>query len=57
MECHQSQLKNRNYVELQTARAQVMGAEIGVPFAMAVWANDPIRLDGITDLKLSARRF
>ncbi len=37
--------------------ARVLGAEIGVSYAMAVWANDPIRLEGITDLAGSGRRF
>ena len=57
MECHRSQLETRNYVDLQVARARLLGAEIGVSFAMAVWANDPIRVDGITDLQGSGRRF
>jgi len=57
MECHASQMKTRNYVDLQVARARVLGAEIGVAHAMAVWANDPIRLQGLTDLGGSGRRF
>jgi bacillithiol biosynthesis deacetylase BshB1 len=57
MECHQSQLETRNYVDLQVARSRLLGAEIGVSSAMAVWANDPIRLEGITDLPGSGRRF
>jgi len=57
MECHASQMKTRNYIDLQLARARVLGAEIGVENAMAVWANDPIRLDGLTDLTGSGRRF
>jgi len=57
MECHASQMKTRNYLDLQVARARVLGAEIGVEHAMAVWANDPIHLEGLTDLTLSGRRF
>lgn len=57
MECHRSQLATRNYVELQVTRARLLGEEIGVSHAMALWANDPIRLDGITDLQGSGRRF
>jgi len=57
MECHVTQMKTRNYIDLQVARARVLGAAIGVEHAMAVWANDPIRLEGLTDLTLSGRRF
>jgi bacillithiol biosynthesis deacetylase BshB1 len=57
MECHRSQLKTRNYVELQVMRARLLGEEFGVSHAMAVWANDPIRVEGITDLQGSGRRF
>jgi LmbE family N-acetylglucosaminyl deacetylase len=57
MECHASQMKTRNYIDLQMARTRVLGAEIGVEHAMAVWANDPIRLEGLTDLTGSGRRF
>jgi bacillithiol biosynthesis deacetylase BshB1 len=57
MECHASQMKTRNYIDLQLARARVLGAEIGVAYAMAVWANDPIRLEALSDLKGSGRRF
>jgi bacillithiol biosynthesis deacetylase BshB1 len=57
MECHASQMKTRNYVDLQVARARVLGAEIGVVHAMAVWANDPIRLEALSDLNGSGRRF
>jgi len=38
-------------------RARALGLEIGVEYAMAVRANDPIRLDGLTDLPGSGRRF
>jgi len=57
MECHVTQMRTRNYIDLQLARARVLGAEIGVEYAMAVWANDPVRLEGLTDLALSGRRF
>lgn len=57
MECHRSQLKTRDYVDLQVARARVLGAQIGVASAMALRPNDPIRLEGITDLRGTGRRF
>jgi len=57
MACHRSQMGTRDYIGLQLARAQALGAEIGVSHAMALWANDPIRLEGITDLPGTGRRF
>jgi bacillithiol biosynthesis deacetylase BshB1 len=57
MECHRSQMATRDYVGLQIARARVAGAEIGAAYAMAVWANDAIRLQGLTDLPGTGRRF
>ena len=57
MECHASQMATRDYVELQLARARALGLGIGVEHAMAVRANDPIRVDGLTDLRGSGRRF
>jgi bacillithiol biosynthesis deacetylase BshB1 len=57
MRCHASQMKTRDYVELLVARARVLGAQVGVEYAMAVWANDPIRLAALTDLRDSGRRF
>ena len=57
MACHASQMLTRDYVELLVARSRALGAEIGVEHAMAVWANDPIRLEGLTELVGSGRRF
>jgi bacillithiol biosynthesis deacetylase BshB1 len=57
MVCHASQMQTRNYVELLIARSRALGEEIGVEHAMAVWANDPVRLEGLTDLTGSGRRF
>jgi bacillithiol biosynthesis deacetylase BshB1 len=57
MECHASQMKTRDYVELQVAKARVLGAEIGAAYAMAVRANDALRLEALSDLRGSGRRF
>ena len=57
MDCHASQMATRNYLDLQVARARALGLEIGAEYAMAVWANDPIRLDALTDLNGSGRVF
>jgi LmbE family N-acetylglucosaminyl deacetylase len=36
MECHQTQLRTRRYIELQTARARLLGVEAGVEYAQAL---------------------
>jgi bacillithiol biosynthesis deacetylase BshB1 len=57
MECHASQMRTRNYLDLQVARARVLGAAIGGEYAMALWPNDPIRLDANAALPDTGRRF
>ncbi len=57
MDCHVSQQATRRYADLMLARARALGAGIGVEHAMAVWANDPIRLDALTDLRSTTRLF
>jgi LmbE family N-acetylglucosaminyl deacetylase len=57
MECHASQMKTRNYLDLQIGRARILGAEIGAAYAMAVWANDALRLEALSDLSGTGRRF
>ena len=57
MAAHASQLKTRNYVELQLARARVRGLDAGVDHAQALWPNDPLVFDSLTPLTRGARRF
>ncbi len=57
MRCHHSQVSNRNYVDLQLAGARALGAQIGVGYAIGLWANDPVRVEDLSDLGLSARYF
>jgi LmbE family N-acetylglucosaminyl deacetylase len=57
MEAHASQLKTRNYVELQLARARVHGLRAGLAHAQPLWPNDPLVLDSLAPLTRSARRF
>lgn len=57
MEAHQSQLKTRPYHLLQMARASVLGQRLGVPFAQALWPNDPIVVDSLAPLGRSGRRY
>jgi LmbE family N-acetylglucosaminyl deacetylase len=57
MEAHASQMKTRNYVELQLARARVLGLDAGVAHAQALWPNDPLVFDSLATLARGARRF
>ncbi|MBI2516088.1 MAG: PIG-L family deacetylase [Opitutae bacterium] len=57
MEAHASQLKTRNYAELQLARARVHGLRAGLAHAQPLWPNDPLVLDTLAPLARSARRF
>jgi LmbE family N-acetylglucosaminyl deacetylase len=57
MEAHASQMKTRNYVELQLARARVRGLDAGVAYAQPLWPNDPLVVDSLAALGRGARRF
>ncbi len=57
MEAHASQMKTRNYVELQLARARVLGLDAGVEYAQALYPNDPLLVDSLASLSRGARRF
>jgi LmbE family N-acetylglucosaminyl deacetylase len=57
MEAHASQMKTRNYAELQLARAHVNGSRCGTNAAMALYPNDPLVFDSLAPLGKGARRF
>lgn len=57
MEAHATQMKTRNYVELQLARARVHGLNAGVGHAQPLWPNDPLVFSSLAPLTRSARRF
>jgi LmbE family N-acetylglucosaminyl deacetylase len=57
MEAHASQMKTRNYVELQLARARVRGLDAGVAHAQALWPNDPLVFDSLALLARGTRKF
>lgn len=57
MEAHASQMKTRNYVDLQIARARVLGLDAGVDYAQALYPNDPLLFGSIAALDRGARRF
>ncbi len=57
MEAHASQTAARNYVELQLARARLLGLRAGIGHAMALFPNDPLDVDSLARVGVGARRF
>ena len=57
MKAHASQLRTRNYVELQLARARVHGLRAGVGHAQALYPHDPLVFASLAPLTRAARRF
>lgn len=57
MEAHATQMRARNYAELQLARARVQGLRAGVHSAIAIYPNDAIVVDSLSQLGRGARRF
>jgi LmbE family N-acetylglucosaminyl deacetylase len=57
MEAHVSQMRTRNYVEFQLARARVHGLRAGVDYAIPLFPNDPPVVDSLGTLERAARRF
>ena len=57
MAAHQSQVRARNYIELQITRARLLGARAGIGHAIALFPNDPLVIDSLAQLARSARRF
>jgi bacillithiol biosynthesis deacetylase BshB1 len=54
---HKSQMQGKNYDELFGMRFKNLGVTIGVDYAQGLWANDPIRLNGVSDITLSSRNY
>lgn len=57
MECHQTQLRTRNYIELQTARARQVGVEAGVEYAQALFPRDHMLVKTLAEIPRSVRLF
>jgi LmbE family N-acetylglucosaminyl deacetylase len=57
MTAHATQVRARSYVELQLARARVLGLRAGVEYAQALYPADPLLVGSLADLGRSARRF
>lgn len=57
MSAHVSQLRTRNYVELQITRARLNGSRAGVEHAIPLFPNDALLFDSLLDAGRGARRF
>lgn len=57
MEAHASQMRTRNYVELQLTRARLQGLRAGVEHAVALFPADPLLVDSLAAVERGARRF
>jgi LmbE family N-acetylglucosaminyl deacetylase len=57
MSCHGSQTAQKKYIDLQKTGARLLGLTIGVEYASGLFANDPVRVDHLSDLALSSRNF
>jgi len=57
MECHVTQLRTRRYVELQTARARLLGLTSGVDYAQALYPVDDLLINNFAELPASVRLF
>ena len=57
MACHQTQVQNKSYLELQETRSRFLGLSAGVGHAMGLWVNDPVMVDSVSHLEHSSRNF
>ena len=57
MECHKTQLRTRDYIELQTARARLLGVEAGVEYAQALFMSDHLLVKTLAEMPPAIRLF
>ena len=57
MNCHQTQLRTRRYLELQTARARLLGLTSGVEYAQALFPGNDLLVSSLAELPASLRLF
>jgi N-acetylglucosamine malate deacetylase 1 len=57
MECHRTQLRTRNYIDLQTARARLLGVEAGVEYAQALFPLDHFLVQTLAEIPPAIRLF
>ena len=57
MQAHATQVRARNYIELQLARARFHGLRAGISHAIPLFPNDPLVLDSLGQVGRAARQF
>ena len=57
MNCHESQVLSKGYIELQKTAARLLGVTIGTEYAAGLFMNDPLHLLSISSVTLSSRNF
>ena len=57
MAAHQSQVRARNYIELQITRARLLGARAGIGHAIALFPNEPLVFESLGLAGGGARNF
>lgn len=57
MECHKTQLRTRDYIDLQTARARLLGVQAGVEYAQALFMTDHLLVKTLAELPPPIRLF
>ncbi len=57
MLCHKSQMNTKQYVHLVFSKAAALGASMGAALAVGFYANDPVRVNNLSDLTLSSRNY
>ena len=57
MEAHGSQVRARNYVELQITRARLLGARAGTGHAIGLFPNEPLIFESLAHAGKNARHF
>jgi LmbE family N-acetylglucosaminyl deacetylase len=57
MEAHTSQTSARRYVDLQIMRAQLLGVRAGGEHAIAMFPNEPLMFDSLTQIRRGVRHF
>lgn len=57
MQAHVSQVSARNYIELQLVRARLLGARAGIGHAIALYPNEPLVFESLSQTGRGTRRF
>lgn len=57
MNCHQTQLRTRRYLDLQTARARLLGLTSGVEYAQALFPGNDLLVSNLAALPASVRLY